>query len=414
MGLFDFFKPKEQEPARGAPAQLLNDQPYFSQFGDSIYGSDVVQNCIDIIATECSKMMPKHIVITDNGEQRIAKSSINRLFSVAPNELMTTRDFLEKIIWLLYLNYNSFIYPEYQTYKASDGVRRKRFVAFWPLNPYQVDFEQDPAGRIVLHFYFRNGQDYRILYSEVVHLRKKFSVNDVMGGGEDGQPDNDALLEILRVNDIVLQGVGKAVETSLAIRGILKLNSMFDDGSQQKERERFEAALKANESGIMPIDLKGDYTPITADPKAIDKDTMEFLDQKVLRWYRVSLPIISGDFNDEQYQAFYETALEPILVGLSQAFTKTVFSQREQDIGNRIQFYQKNMMYLSMDHRLQILETAGAQGLLTDDQKLLLLGQPPIGGEEGNRKTQSLNFANVNIVDAYQINKAAGGGQIEE
>lgn len=406
MALLDYFKgftAKGREQMQ--LAKLLNDTPIFSQFGDNIYASDVVQNCIDVIATEISKLQPQHILTNNKGEQSKQKSSINRLLKIAPNPLMTTRDFQEKIIWLLFLNYNAFIYPMYEVYQDGD-VYRKRYTGFYPLNPTQVVFEQDPSGRLFVHFYFKQGQNYQIPYDSVIHLRKKFSANDIMGGGYNGQPDNAPLLSVLDTNDIIMQGIGKAVKTSLAIRGILKISTMLDDEMQRAERKRFEKAMATGETGILPLDLKGEYTPITVDPKMIDKDTMEFLDSKVLRWYGVSMPILSGDFTDEQYQAFYEKTLEPLIISLGQAFSKVLFSDRELDVGNEIVFYQKNMMYLSTKAKLDMLKTAGEQGLLTDDQKLGLIGYPPIGGEEGARRTQSLNYVDVKLVNDYQMQKA--------
>jgi hypothetical protein len=347
-------------------------------------------------------MQPRHVRIDDRDVQTIPKSSINRLFRVAPNNLMTTRDFIEKVVWLLYLNYNCFIYPMFDIYKDAQGVDRKNYTGFYPLNPTQVVFEQDPTGKIYIHFYFRMGQDFTIPYSDVVHLRKKFSVNDVMGGGMNGQPDNDALVSILETNDIVIQGIGKGIQTSLSVRGILKVNTVLNDADQTAERVRFEAALKAGESGIMPMDLKGEYIPVASDPKMIDKDTMDYLDTKVMRWFGVSKAILDGDFKDDSYEAFYEKTLEPLMISMGQAFSKTLFSDRELDVGNAVVFYQKNMMYLSTGSKLDIIKTAGEQGLMTNDQKLMLLGYPPIGGEEGAKRTQSLNFVDTTLVNDYQ------------
>jgi HK97 family phage portal protein len=406
MALLDFFK---GSAAKGKEmmqtAKLLNDTPIFSQFGDNIYASDVVQNCIDVIATEISKLHPKHIMTNAKGIQTTPKSSINRLFKVSPNPVMTTRDFLEKVIWLLFLNYNCFIYPMYEVYQEGD-VYRKRFTGFYPLNPTQVVFEQDPTGRLYAHLYFRQGENFQIPYDALIHLRKKFSANDIMGGGYNGQPDNVPLLTILETNDTVIQGIAKGIKTSLSIRGILKISTMLDDEKQQAERTRFEKAIASGNTGILPLDLKAEYTPITSDPKLIDKDTLEFLDNKVLRWYGVSVPILSGDFNDEQYQAFYEKTLEPLIISLGQAFSKVLFSDRELDVGNEIVFYQKNMMYLSTGAKINLLKIAGEQGLLTDDQKLALLGYPPIGGEDGSRRTQSLNYVDTKMVNDYQMQKA--------
>jgi HK97 family phage portal protein len=360
--------------------------------------------CIDIIATEISKLQPRHIRTDGSGMQTTPKSSLNRLFKFAPNPLMTTRDFLEKIVWLLFLNYNCFVYP---TTATVNGVTD--YAGFYPLNPTRVEFLQDLSGRLFIKFYFANGNNYTLPYSSVIHLRKKFSVNDIMGGGANGQPDNAALLKVLEINDTVMQGLGKAIKTSLSVRGILKINTMLDDDKQRAEREKFEAAMNAGESGILPQDIKGEYVPLTIDPKLIDSETLDFLQNKVLNWYGVSVPILSGKFTDDDYQAFYERTLETIVIGLGQAFSTSLFSQRELDMGNEMVFYQRDMMYLSTKSKLDLIKLTGEQGLLTDDQKLAMLGYPPIEG--GNRITQSLNYIDRSIINQYQLNgvKAKGG-----
>lgn len=380
--------------------------PAFSQFGKNIYVSDIVQNCIDVIASECSKLQPKHIFTNSQGLQQIPKSSINRLFKFAPNELMTTSEFIEKTIWLLFMNYNAFIYPTYDTYIDSNENQQVYYTGFYPLNPSQVDFLQDPMGNMYVKFYFSNGQNYTLPYNDVIHIRKKFSVNDIMGGGHNGQPDNIALLKVLEINDTALQGIAKGVQASYNIRGIIKINTMLDDDAQKAERKSFEGKIKSGETGILPMDLKSEYTPLTIDPKLIDKDTMQFLQDKVLNWFGVSIPILTGQYNDDDYQAFYEKTLEPILIRLGQAFSKCMFSQRELDVGNEIVLYQKDMMYLSTKSKLDLLNIAGGQGLLTDDQKLAILGYPPLDDGTGGRRTISLNYVDTNIATQYQLNNA--------
>ncbi len=376
----------------------------FSQFGQNIYASDVVQNCIDVTATEISKLMPRHIRTDANGMQTNVNSSLNRLFKFAPNELMTTKDFLEKVIWLLEMNCNAFIYPVYETKTDAQGNQYINYTAFYPLDPRRVDFVQDAAGKLFVDLHFESGDNFMLAYSDVIHLRKKFSVNSIMGGGRNGQPDNAALLKVLEINNTVLQGIGKAIKTSLTVRGIFKIATMLDDEKQQAERAKFEAKIASGETGILPMDIKGEYTPIDVNPKLIDKDTMEFLDNKVLRYMKVPACILSGDFTDEQYQAFYEKTLEPLIISLGQAFSKTIFTQRELDVGNEMVFYQRDMMYLSTKSKLELLKTAGEQGLLQDNQKLALLGYPPVAG--GERITQSLNYIDKALISAYQMNQS--------
>jgi len=378
--------------------------PIFSQFGHNIYASDVVQMCIDVIATECSKLQPKHIRTDRDGMQVNVNSSINRLFKFAPNELMTTRDFIEKVIWLLYMNYNAFIYPVYELKTNGQGNTYRDYTGFYPLNPSQVDFMQDTSGKLFVKLWFTNGDKFTLAYSNLIHLRKKFSVNDIMGGGMNGQPDNQALLKVLRINDTVLQGLEKAIKTSLQVRGIVKINTLVDEKKQQAEIEKFENAIFNSKSGILPMDLKSEYIDLKPDPKLIDKDTLEFLQSKVLNYYGVSVPILSGDFTDEQYQAFYEKTLEPIVISLGQAFSKCVFSTRELDVGNEIIFYPQKLLFTNTKNKIAVADILGNRGALTNNDLLSLFGYPPYEG--GDIRNMSLNYINTNYASEYQLKRA--------
>lgn len=406
MGFSDLIKnmfASKQDKQNMQYAKFLDGYaPIFSQFGQNIYASDVVQNCIDVIATECSKLMPKHIRTDNKGMQRTVNSSLNRLFKFAPNELMTTKEFLEKIIWLLEMNYNAFIYPVYETLYDANNKPYTNYTAFYPLDPRMVDFIQDSTDKLFVKLRFQSGDEFTIAYSDIIHLRKKFSVNPIMGGGYNGQPDNEALLKVLEINDTVLQGIGKAIKTTLSIRGILKINTMLDDDKQKAEREKFESLMASGQTGILPMDLKGDYTPLTIDPKLTDKDTMEFLDNKVLRYMKVPLCILTGDFSDDQFQAFYEKTLEPLIISLGQAFSKTIFTQREQDVGNEIIFYPQRLLFTNVQNKIAVADILGNRGALTNNELLDLFGYPPYEG--GDVREKSLNFVDVNIANAYQLN----------
>jgi len=380
--------------------------PIFSQFGQNIYASDVVLNCIDIIASEISKLTPQHIFTGATGGQQIPKSSINRLFLNRPNPLMSTKEFLEKIIWLLYNNYNCFIYPAYELTTDARGFTSRYYTGFYPLNPTRADFLLDPSGTLFCKLTFANGDDFTIPYTDIIHIRKMYSFNEFMGGGASGQPPNESLLKVLEINDVVMQGLPKAIKSSLSIRGIMKINTMMDNDVQKAERERFEAAISSGSTAIVPMDLKGDYIPVAVDPKTLDKDILDFLQNNILYRFGVSVPIYIGDYTDDQFQAFYEKTLESIIIVLGQVFSWGLFTQRELDVGNSIVFYQKNLNYLSIKSKLDLLKIAGDQGLLKDDQKLGLLGYPPLDDGTGNRRTRSLNYIDVTLADQYQLQRA--------
>ena len=70
----------------------------FTDYGEDLLFSDVVQTAIKKIAQEISKLQPKHIRVDKSGTITEPKSDFNRLFKFKPNPLMTTSELLEKMI----------------------------------------------------------------------------------------------------------------------------------------------------------------------------------------------------------------------------------------------------------------------------------------------------------------------------
>lgn len=388
-------------------AKLLDGSlPIFSSFGRDIYASDVIQAAINRIATEMSKVEPRHVRVDENGSSTQPKGDFNRLFKFGPNPIMTTSEFMEKVTWLLYMNYNCFVYPAYEVVIDNRGRAYRRHTGFYPLEPTTVEFLQDNTGKLFAKFSFGGGENFTLPYDEVIHLRKKFSANSLLGGGANGRPDNDSLIRVLKVEHTVLEGLEKAIPASLNIRGILKVNTLLDDKKQEEERKRFEKALQENRSGILPMDLKGEYFPLQVDPKLVDKDTLAFLQDKILNWVEVPLKILNGTFAGDEYQIWYEQVLSPLMIRMGQSFSRVLFTENELNHGNEMVFYQRDHLYMSMESKLKMIDVLGQQGLLEDDQKLAIIGYPPIKDGAGNRRTQSLNFISVEIADEYQSRRA--------
>ena len=62
MGLIDFINKFKKPKENTKYAEILNGYtPIFSQFGQDIYASDVVQQAISCIVTELTKVNPFHI-----------------------------------------------------------------------------------------------------------------------------------------------------------------------------------------------------------------------------------------------------------------------------------------------------------------------------------------------------------------
>lgn len=383
-------------------AQMLNGYtPIFSQFGNNIYASDVVQQAISCIVTEMKKLNPQHVV--EKGEDTTTPND-NSLQKVLnnPNPLMTKSDFLEKITWLLMLHYNVFIIPVYDLIKDGDGKLKRRYTALYPVQPVMVEFIEDSSSKIYIKMKFANQYETTLPYDSVIHLKYRFSVNEFMGGNENGEPDYKALIDTLQINQDLMTGIGAAMRSSFAINGVVKFNGLLDNGKTEKAIKELEEKLKNNQSGFLPLDLNADFTPLQKNAKLVDKDTLEFIDSKILRHFGVPLKILTGDYTPAQYEAFYQKTLEPIIISWSDEFSRVLFSDRESSFGNKIRFYPKDLIFMSVDQTLEMVRLLGDSGSLYENEKRIAFGLRPLPELEGVRM-QSLNYVNVEIAGQYQV-----------
>ena len=398
MGLLDLLRRKP--PANHRYAEMLNGfTPIFSQFGNDIYASDVVQQAVNCIVSEMRKLNPMHVRM--RGSESVPVNSTIQTVLHAPNPLMTTTEFLEKIVWQLVFNYNSFVIPTYYKWIDESGFEKRHYTGLYPIQPTQVDFIQDASDTLYVKFTFANNYETTVPYSEVIHIRSHFSVNEYMGGNELGQPDNKALLGTLELNHKLLQGIAKAMNASFAVNGVVKFKTMLDGGKTEKALKELEQKLANSESGFLPLDVSADYMPIKSDIQMVDEATLKFIDEKILRHYGVPLAILTGDYKKETYEAFYQKTLEPLIISLSQAFTRTLFTTRERSFGNKIQFYPKDLIFMSVDQTLEMVRLLGDSGSLYENEKRIAFGLRPLPELEGVRM-QSLNYVNVNIASTYQ------------
>ena len=400
MEWFDRLFKRKPKNTKWAPT-LNGFLPYYSMFGEDIYCSDAVVQALKCIVDEMKKLRPTHVRYAGSDPTPV-KGNIQEVLD-NPNPLMTTSELLEKVTWLLLMNYNAFIIPTYYVWvDDKTGVERRRYESLYPINPSQVDFIEDASGKLYVNFMFWNGYQTTIAYDDVIHIKYNYSVNQYMGGNVMGQPDHKALLSTLELNDTLLKGVAKAMKASYAVNGVVKYNTLLDDGKTEAALAELESKLRNNESGFLPLDLKADFTPLEHKSELVDEPTLKFIDEKILRNFGVPLCILEGDYTKEQYEAFYQKTLEPIIIAISQAITKKLFTDRERAFGNKVELYPKELIFMTVTQTLEMINLLAPTGAMFENEKRTALGLPPLPELEGKR-FMSLNWIDANNADAYQV-----------
>jgi HK97 family phage portal protein len=404
LGALDYIKTIFKGKESQYKSWLMDGTPIFTSFGKDIYLSDYVNNAIDRIASEVSKIEIKSIV--ENGDfVKTQNDDITRLFRFKPNPLQTTSDFLANVEWIRRKHRNVFIYPQYEIVKLPNGREFKRYAAFYPLKPVNISIGENNGRVWEVKLDFEDGSSFTLPYADLIHLKWRRGTSTTVGGGDDKGLANDYdVIRTIEALDKTIQGLPKSIEASLQIKGVYAAKTLADQEKMNKMREDFESHITTSKSGMIATDLAGEFTPVRISPPEISDTALRFLKAVIQERYGVSAAILSGDYTGEQHSAFYQTAIEDFIIQLEQATTACLFTQREHDTGHRIKAYYSKVNYMDNGAKMNLADLAKETGLMTLNQIGEMFGIEPF--EAGNRRLQSLNFVNIENIDEYQKNKA--------
>jgi len=385
MGLLDIFKKtKTAAPAYSTFIPLNGgNAASFDAVNKLSYASDILVQAIRCKSNEFRKLQPRHVRETEN-DKEVVNDKINYLLQY-PNEYMTSSEFLEKITILLELNKNVYIYPAY--HYTDKGV--KEYDALYPLLPSAVNVVKDSVNKLYYNLQFANGYTITLDAADIIHWKKDYGVQDYFGGN--GLQDSYNVNASLAYYDTLCKGVAKAMNASYQINGLLKINTMLSNDKMDAERQAFVERLQRNESGIMVTDMKTEYTAMSRDVKLIDAETIKFMYENVLRSTGTPIAILNGDYTKIQKEAYYEHALEADIKALGEVITKTLFTARERQVGNKVVLYPKDINFMTVDEKIKMAQVAMPAGVFTKDEYRELFGFPPLPNGEGQKIAQGYN-----------------------
>lgn len=371
---------------------------------ENIYESDAVNNPIDKIATEVSKVKLRSIVEKAD-KIAIQDDDISRLFAHHPNPLQTTADFMNALVWMRAKYANTFVYPQFTWVTDKLEQRHKKFTAFWILKPIDFEVGTDESGNVwEIKFILTTGEEYILPYEDIIHLKWRRGTNLFKGGGDDfGFPNTSDLTKSVNALNATIEGLPKAVLSSLQIKGVYNVKSLLERARMDEQRENFEKHILDSKMGMVVTDLGGDFTPVNMQSPVIPEGLTKFMKEGINQRFGVSEAILSGDYTADQYDAFFKSCVEPFMNDFEQEMTAKCFTKREKEVGHRIRGYFNTLRYMSVDQKQEMAKIVFNTALMDINGVLDMFGLDPIEG--GDRRLQSLNYVNSNMVDQYQADR---------
>ena len=382
----------KKEPQRNlTQLRMLNGYSNeYTPFNGAAYDDATVRSCVDTIARHASKLNPRHVVKKDGRTLKVLDDRLNYLLSVRPNPLMTSAEFIEKIVIQYFTTNNLFVYV--QRDMTAD------IVALWPLDFSQISLYEDTRNVIYVKFTFGIGYQATVPYDEIVHVRRHFNRDEMFG-----DPEAKILLEDLTLLKAEKTAIVNVVKNYGRLRGIVKFLQTLRPEDMKRNFETFIQNFVdpvKNGSGIAPMDNTSDYKELHVENTTFDAAQMTYARDNIYKYFGVSEKLINGTYDESEFIAFYESVIEPLAVKLSQAFTVAMFTKREQGFGNEIMFEANRLNYISVASKINIAKQLLPAGILTINDARELFGYAPV--PDGDERIVSLNYIKASDQSKYQ------------
>ena len=355
----------------------------FYAWNGKLYHSDIIRSCIRPKSRAIGKLIAKHIRDNSSEGFKVNPEPYIRFLLEEPNPYMTGQMLQEKLATQLELNNNAFAY----IHRDNNGYP----IEIYPIPAINTEAIYDRSGVLYLKFILRNGKVATFPYSDIIHLRQDYNENDIFG--ENPAKALTSLMEIVTTTD---QGIVKAIKNSNIIKWLLKFNQSLRPEDLKKQTKQFiedYMNIESDTVGAAATDAKADA--IQVDPKDYVPNAvqMEKTVQRIYSFFNTNEKIIQSKYTEDEWNAYYESVIEPLSMQLSNEYTRKLFSRRERGFGNQIIFEASSLQYASMSTKLNLLQMVD-RGAMTPNEWRHVMNLGPIEG--GDRVIRRLDTAVVN------------------
>lgn len=355
---------------------------------------------LDTNATHIARGQIVHVLRGQDGRiKEIRRNSIYTKLFARPNPMMTAQEFKYAMAWQAQVTNTAFAWIRWN--------ERMQPIEIWPLVYLEFEIRKlvnKPGYVIVLRT--PEGERLTVNMEDLVVLRRKYDGATYMSQG------NDALDGSLLMMQEMYASLQKAMEVSNKVHGLFTQKSamLATKSAEQAQKDFAKRVREAEESGgIVALDATESYTPLNVSTWAANAAQMKELEKRLYTFWRTPEDVVANTASEQTMMNYFDAIVEPFWEEMGEAFTRALFTGREQDFGNAIIVTSGAATGASWGTKLNIINSTKEVGLLTKNQYLELLGYPPI--DDGDVSYVSLNYIKSTDMSRYQVGDNSGGNE---
>lgn len=365
MGLLDKWFPRhvkaEEKTATATNFKTITEYaPAFTTWNGRIYEKALVRASIEKASVLASKLKPE--VLGDTSPR------IRRALDVAPNQYMSWPKMIGRIMTILLNDNTAAVVPAFDERGEITGI-------------YPLKFDSanvvDYAGEPWVRFYLDSGDTMAIELRNVCLLTRFQYESDFFGTA------NTALVPTLQLMDYQDQAQAQAIKNGAKIQFIGAVSSMVRPEDIEAKRNEFSDRnlSEKNKTGLMIYDQTFESVK-QVEPMSytVTSDEMARIQSNVFYYFGTNEAILTSDYSEEQFGAFYESQIEPFAVQLGEGLTQMLWTPTQRRHGNRVMFSANRLEYASNASKRNMIRDMLDRRVMTINEAREILQLPPVEG----------------------------------
>ena len=362
MGLFEKLFPAKKVTAN-LPVEkwetLTAYKAAFTTWRGEIYEFDQVRSAIDCLARNSGKLRPE-MTGTANRKLRTAIKS-------QPNPYQTWYQFLYRTRTIWEMQNNAIIVPVLDEYDQTVGL----FSAL----PSECEVVSYKGTEYIRYRFY--GNKYAAIELDRCGIITKHQYKDDIFGAK-----NNALNATFDLLDLNRQAIKEAIKNCSTFRFMGRMGNFAKDADIAAERKRVKEANLGDKEGFLLLfsNLIDDVKQVDVKPYSIDDKQLALINANVEKYFGVSPEAIKNELTGDKAASFYEGAIEPWAIQLSEVITKMLFTQTERNIGNSFYLTANRIQFMTNADKLSYTSQMADRGLATINELREIWNLPPVDG----------------------------------
>lgn len=367
--------------------------------------SPEVLTVVNTIAEIFSTIPTYHKRTDDTGNVEYLEKDIHRVLNIDPNPLQNRTQFWISVVTQWLLNNNVIILPEWdRRYDERTGRAVYTLRSLAPLPHTTAKPQRDGNGKYYIDISLENGT--RRFNVEDLIILNRFST---LNGGGSNQP--------ISLHQSIMQAILKQAETQAispkTIQAYLQIKqgNMKPEAAEKRRKEVLEQ-INTKADGELPIvTLQADMELKSIDIKniPIDKEILEYAKKGAYNFFGFTDDALQRKLSDFEWQLLIATTFTPMSNQASQEFGRKLFSPREKEMRNEIEFDLTALQVATLRDKTSFAYQMIPMGVINPDEARERFGYGIRPDRKGSDWQKTLNLVEWGLANDYQMMNASKG-----